>query len=86
PNTLRFVDEVCSDSSGNGAGAACKCLAQSPGYLAVSVLSGHVRCAHTGNVVNDDTLVYFTGCLRFRVGLYAGIPGHACHICDAVTG
>ncbi|GLJ23769.1 hypothetical protein SUGI_0451050 [Cryptomeria japonica] len=135
--------EVSSDSSGNGVGAACRCLALSPGYLAVGffdgavrvfsltskecvssmkpehenrlgplsraiagiviyertvvfasfdgsvfvggILSGNVRCAHLGNVVNDGTLVDFTGCERFWVGLYAGIPGHACHIWDAVT-
>ncbi|GLJ23764.1 hypothetical protein SUGI_0450800 [Cryptomeria japonica] len=135
--------EVSSDSSGNGAGAVCRCLTLSPEYLAVGffdgavrifsltskecvntmkpphenrlgplsraisgivinddrvvfasfdgnvfvgeVLTGLVRRAHVGNVVNDGTLVDFTGSEKFWVGLYAGIPGHACHIWDAVT-
>ncbi|GLJ23772.1 hypothetical protein SUGI_0451080 [Cryptomeria japonica] len=50
-----------------------------------NVLTGHFRCASLGNVVNDGTLVDFTGCGRFWVGLCAGSPGHAYHIWDAAT-
>lgn len=50
-----------------------------------SISRGDVRCAHPGNVRDDGTLVDFTGCDRWWVGLYAGISGHACHIWDAGT-
>ncbi|XP_068669039.1 transcriptional regulator STERILE APETALA-like [Aristolochia californica] len=43
------------------------------------------RRAHVGNVVNDGTLVDFTGCSRWWVGLYAGVPGRAFHVWDAHT-
>eukprot|EP01018_Ginkgo_biloba_P020112 Gb_09541 [translate_table: standard] len=135
--------EVSSDSSNNGAGAACRCLALSSTFLAGgffdgavrifslatkecistmkpvhenrlgplsraiagivlyddkvvfasfdgsvfvgSISRGEIRCAHVGNVVNDGTLVDFTGCEDWWVGLYAGVPRHACHIWDAST-
>ncbi|XP_008229947.1 PREDICTED: transcriptional regulator STERILE APETALA [Prunus mume] len=41
---------------------------------------------HLGEVVNDGALVDFTGCERWWVGLYAGVPGRAFHIWDGVTG
>jgi hypothetical protein len=50
-----------------------------------SISSGDVRRAHAGKVRDDGTLVDFTGCDRYWVGLYAGISGHACHIWDAGT-
>ncbi|GMH12567.1 hypothetical protein Nepgr_014408 [Nepenthes gracilis] len=43
---------------------------------------GPTRRALLGNVVNDGALVDFTGCNRFWVGLYAGVPGRAIHIWD----
>ncbi|GAB2285187.1 hypothetical protein Dimus_019638 [Dionaea muscipula] len=45
-------------------------------------MSGSTRRAHLGDVVNDGALVDFTGCHRFWVGLYAGVPGRAIHIWD----
>lgn len=50
-----------------------------------SISSGDVRRAHAGKVRDDGTLVDFTGCDRYWLGLYAGISGHACHIWDAGT-
>ncbi|CAN4084514.1 unnamed protein product [Withania somnifera] len=35
------------------------------------------RRVHLGDVVNDGALVDFTGCDRWWVGLYAGVPGRA---------
>ncbi|KAG9443500.1 hypothetical protein H6P81_014840 [Aristolochia fimbriata] len=43
------------------------------------------RRAHVGNPVNDGALVDFTGCGRWWVGLYAGVPGRAFHVWDAHT-
>ncbi|XP_077222182.1 transducin/WD40 repeat-like superfamily protein [Tasmannia lanceolata] len=43
------------------------------------------RRAHMGNVVNDGTLVDFTGCSRWWVGLYAGVPGRALHVWNSDT-
>ncbi|KAA3474752.1 transcriptional regulator STERILE APETALA-like [Gossypium australe] len=43
------------------------------------------RRAHMGNVLDDGALVDFTGCGRWWVGLYAGVPGRAFHIWDGNT-
>ncbi|KAG2719561.1 hypothetical protein I3843_03G258800 [Carya illinoinensis] len=49
----------------------------SPGPAAILV------CA--GDMMNDGVLVDFTGCDRWWVGLYAGAPGRAFHIWDAIN-
>ncbi|KAF5482611.1 hypothetical protein F2P56_003167 [Juglans regia] len=38
-----------------------------------------------GRMMEDGALVDFTGCDRWWVGLYAGVPGQAFHIWDAIT-
>ncbi|KAJ8636186.1 hypothetical protein MRB53_010453 [Persea americana] len=43
------------------------------------------RRAHLGNVVNDGTLVDFTGCSRWWIGLYAGVPGRAFQVWNGQT-
>ncbi|PRQ52501.1 putative transcription factor WD40-like family [Rosa chinensis] len=43
------------------------------------------RRAHLGQVMDDGVLVDFTGCGRWWVGLYAGVPGRAIHIWDSNT-
>ncbi|RWW68667.1 hypothetical protein BHE74_00023799 [Ensete ventricosum] len=48
-------------------------------------VSGTVRRAHAGNLVEDGTLVDFTGDDRRWVGLFAGVPGRSWHIWDAAT-
>ncbi|KAI4305647.1 hypothetical protein L6164_029002 [Bauhinia variegata] len=45
----------------------------------------HPRRARVGDVVTNGTLVEFTGCGRWWVGLFAGVPGRAIHIWDART-
>ncbi|KAL0427822.1 UNVERIFIED_CONTAM: Transcriptional regulator STERILE APETALA [Sesamum latifolium] len=44
-----------------------------------------LRRAHLGDVVNHGALVDFTGCNRWWVGLYAGVPGHALRIWNSET-
>ncbi|OMO61795.1 hypothetical protein COLO4_33341 [Corchorus olitorius] len=44
------------------------------------------RRALMGNVVDDGALVDFTGCGRWWVGLYAGVPGRAFRIWNGNTG
>ncbi|KAL8502451.1 hypothetical protein ACS0TY_021550 [Phlomoides rotata] len=44
-----------------------------------------LRRAHLGDVVNDGALIDFSGCNRWWVGLYAGVPGHAFHIWNSET-
>lgn len=44
--------------------------------------AGHTRTAYAGDIVNDGALVDFTGCGRWWVGLFAGVPGRAFHIWD----
>ncbi|KAL0337688.1 UNVERIFIED_CONTAM: Transcriptional regulator STERILE APETALA [Sesamum calycinum] len=44
-----------------------------------------LRRAHLGDVVNHGALVDFTGCDRWWVGLYAGVPGHAFRIWNSET-
>ncbi|KAK4431865.1 Transcriptional regulator STERILE APETALA [Sesamum alatum] len=39
-----------------------------------------LRRAHLGDVVNHGALADFSGCDRWWVGLYAGVPGHAFRI------
>lgn len=56
------------------------------GYVHVaSPLGGPsaARQAYVGDVVNDGALIDFTGCDRFWVGLYAGVPGRAFRVWDA---
>ncbi|KAK6238687.1 hypothetical protein QUC31_004156 [Theobroma cacao] len=57
------------------------------GDIHVAVIDGepHARRAHMGNVLDDGALVDFTGCERWWVGLYAGVPGRAFHIWDGNT-
>ncbi|KAF5198004.1 Transcriptional regulator sterile apetala, partial [Thalictrum thalictroides] len=43
------------------------------------------RRVQLGNVVTDGTLVDFTGCCRWWVGLYAGVPGQSFHVWNAET-
>lgn len=52
-----------------------------------TILNGpvHPRRAHLGDVLNDGALVDFTGCGRWWVGLYAGVPGRAFHVWDGNT-
>ncbi|KAF6153744.1 hypothetical protein GIB67_000977 [Kingdonia uniflora] len=40
------------------------------------------RRVQLGNVVTDGTLVSFTGCNRWWVGLFAGLPNRAFHVWD----
>ena len=53
----------------------------------VSPLAGldMARRAYLGDVVNDGALVDFAGSERFWVGLYAGVPGRAIRVWDAVS-
>ncbi|KAK4369309.1 hypothetical protein RND71_013101 [Anisodus tanguticus] len=57
------------------------------GDIHVAVIGGAAlpRRAHLGDVVNDGALVDFTGCDRWWVGLYAGVPGRAFHIWNSET-
>ncbi|KAE8681201.1 Transcriptional regulator STERILE APETALA [Hibiscus syriacus] len=57
------------------------------GDIHVAIIDGQqqARRAHVGNIVNDGSLVDFTGCGRWWVGLYAGVPGRAIHIWDGNT-
>ncbi|KAL6137050.1 hypothetical protein ACLB2K_062345 [Fragaria x ananassa] len=57
------------------------------GDIHVAVLHGPeiTRRAHLGEMMNDGVLVDFTGCGRWWVGLYAGVPGRAIHIWDGST-
>ncbi|CAH2068776.1 unnamed protein product [Thlaspi arvense] len=43
------------------------------------------RRAQWGDVVNDGALVDFSGCDRWWVGLYAGVPGRAFHVWNGET-
>ncbi|KAF8409717.1 hypothetical protein HHK36_005796 [Tetracentron sinense] len=61
-------------------------FASMDGDVHVAVIDdGAPRRVHLGNVVNDGTLVDFTGCTRWWVGLYAGVPGRAFHVWDSET-
>lgn len=57
------------------------------GDIHVAIIDGQplARRAHMGNVLDDGALVDFTGCERWWVGLYAGVPGRAFHIWDGNT-
>ncbi|KAI3446746.1 hypothetical protein Pfo_003411 [Paulownia fortunei] len=57
------------------------------GDIHMAVINGitPLRRAHVGDVVNDGALVDFSGCDRWWVGLYAGVPGHAFHIWNNET-
>ncbi|KAL1210217.1 Transcriptional regulator STERILE APETALA [Cardamine amara subsp. amara] len=54
------------------------------GDIHVAEIEGgvHTRTAYAGDIVNDGALVDFTGCGRWWVGLFAGVPGRAFHIWD----
>ncbi|KAL6287183.1 hypothetical protein ACE6H2_011573 [Prunus campanulata] len=54
-------------------------------HVAIIEMPQITRRVHLGEVVNDGALVDFTGCERWWVGLYAGVPGRAFHIWDGVT-
>ncbi|GMP53162.1 hypothetical protein CsSME_00018716 [Camellia sinensis var. sinensis] len=57
------------------------------GDIHVSLTNNAVptRRSHLGDVVNDGALVDFTGCNRWWVGLYAGVPGRAFHVWNGDT-
>lgn len=57
------------------------------GDIHVAVIGGPPQAhrTHAGNVVDDGALVDFTGCRRWWVGLYAGVPGRAIRIWDGNT-
>ncbi|KAK6126951.1 hypothetical protein DH2020_039303 [Rehmannia glutinosa] len=57
------------------------------GDIHMAVVNGAtpLRRAHLGDVVNDGALVDFSGCDRWWVGLYAGVPDHAFHIWNSET-
>lgn len=44
-----------------------------------------IRRVNEGDVVNDGVLVDFTGCGRWWVGLYSGVPGRTFHIWDGIN-
>ncbi|XP_072986486.1 transcriptional regulator STERILE APETALA [Typha latifolia] len=48
-------------------------------------ISGSSRRACVGNLVEDGTLVDFTGNDRWWVGLFAGVPGRSWHVWDVAT-
>ncbi|XP_075516172.1 transcriptional regulator STERILE APETALA [Primulina tabacum] len=57
------------------------------GDIHMAVINGvnPLRRAYLGDVVNDGALVDFTGCNRWWVGLYAGVPGRAFHVWNSET-
>lgn len=57
------------------------------GDIHVAIVPGPsiTRRAHLGDVVRDGALLDFTGCGRWWVGLYAGVPGRAIRIWDSNT-
>ncbi|KAM6572217.1 hypothetical protein CsatA_016297 [Cannabis sativa] len=57
------------------------------GDIHVALINGppHTRRVFEGNAVDDGVLVDFTGCGRWWVGLYAGVPDRAFHIWDSNT-
>ncbi|XP_073285141.1 transcriptional regulator STERILE APETALA-like [Primulina huaijiensis] len=57
------------------------------GDIHMAVITGvnPLRRAYLGDVVNDGALVDFTGCNRWWVGLYAGVPGRSFHIWNSET-
>ncbi|KAK3022467.1 hypothetical protein RJ639_046342 [Escallonia herrerae] len=54
-------------------------------HVAIIINAGPLRRAHLGDVVNDGVLVDFSGCGKWWVGLYAGVPGRAFHVWDGNT-
>ncbi|CAL9767101.1 unnamed protein product [Musa acuminata subsp. burmannicoides] len=48
-------------------------------------IAGSVQRAHVGNLMEDGTLVDFTGNSRWWVGLFAGVPGRSWRVWDAAT-
>ncbi|OVA20152.1 WD40 repeat [Macleaya cordata] len=56
------------------------------GDIHVVIINGPgPRRAHLGNMMIDGTLVDFTGCRRWWVGLYAAVPGRSFHVWDDET-
>uniref|UniRef100_A0A803QIJ4 Uncharacterized protein n=1 Tax=Cannabis sativa TaxID=3483 RepID=A0A803QIJ4_CANSA len=57
------------------------------GDIHVALINGppQTRRVFEGNAVDDGVLVDFTGCGRWWVGLYAGVPDRAFHIWDSNT-
>ncbi|KAM0063076.1 putative transcription factor WD40-like family [Helianthus debilis subsp. tardiflorus] len=51
----------------------------------INVPGAAARRAHLGDVVTDGVLVDFTGCDRWWVGLYAGVPNRAFHVRNSNT-
>lgn len=51
----------------------------------INGVGSHTRTAFAGDIVNDGALVDFTGCGRYWVGLFAGVPGRAFHIWDCIN-
>ncbi|CAN7058476.1 unnamed protein product [Brassica rapa subsp. trilocularis] len=51
----------------------------------INGVGSHTRTAFVGDIVNDGALVDFTGCGRYWVGLFAGVPGRAFHIWDCIN-
>ncbi|KAI3675145.1 hypothetical protein L1987_84730 [Smallanthus sonchifolius] len=54
-------------------------------HVASIDVPGAPRRAHLGDVVTDGVLVDFTGCSRWWVGLYAGVPNCAFHVRNSDT-
>ncbi|KAI3809701.1 hypothetical protein L1987_19299 [Smallanthus sonchifolius] len=54
-------------------------------HVASIDVPGAPRRAHLGDVVTDGVLVDFTGCSRWWVGLYAGVPNRAFHVRNSET-
>ncbi|CAL9053718.1 unnamed protein product [Musa banksii] len=54
-------------------------------HMASLGASGSVRRAHVGNLMEDGTLVDFTGNSRWWVGLLAGVPGRSWRVWDAAS-
>ncbi|KAD3066622.1 hypothetical protein R6Q59_019150 [Mikania micrantha] len=54
-------------------------------HVASINVQGAPRRAHLGDVVTDGVLVDFTGCNRWWVGLYAGVPNRAFHVRNSNT-
>lgn len=63
-------------------------FASHDGDIHVGVVNNHVvpvRRAHLGDVVRDGALVDFSGCSRWWIGLYAGVPGRSIHVWNGLT-
>ncbi|GFZ07561.1 transducin/WD40 repeat-like superfamily protein [Actinidia rufa] len=54
-------------------------------HVALTNNAAPVRRSHMGDAFRDGVLVDFSGCSRWWVGLYAGVPDRAFHLRDADT-